>query len=1054
MNTPRPLSTLRRRLRAALMLTLLATLPWSASAAESARQNYQLPAGDAASTLRAFSKQSGEQIVYPVDAVRGVRTQAVSGELGAREALERMLEGTNLVVVQDSATGALAVQTREAAERNAQTMPATDLRPAVKLAEYRVLGTRIRQTDTAGPSPVSVYDADYIRATGALTLADFFNYLPQNYAGISAGRNSAPNELNPEFGQRTENFFPATNLITGAASAPPGQTGVSGVSLRGLGSGSTLVLVDGRRAAQSGAGNRGSDSRQGFVDLNTIPFGMVERIEISTDGASAIYGADAVAGVINIVLKKNWVGNEIVASFKGAFHGGGREREITALTGFSRGKLRGTASVSYYDRADLKASQRNFSKNQDHRGIVAGYDASGNPVMGRDLRLNWGYPSVVQARTGMLTGFFRPDGVTPTNVALTPEGYATTPPLSAFTGVGPVPPNTNVFATQQRRGNTSEFLDLIPSSERYSFAGNFDYTFHENLDAYAKYSYTDTRGLFNTQPAVSSAATSSGFGNVATIVPAAYNPFGQDVAVGMIHYEFGSIWQKTKTQAHSAVFGLRGRIGQTWEWDSGIGYQHQSIHQLRRDFNPAGITAALNTADDAVRINPFIDARVAGYTQVDRYERLAVYPTVDAESSLFDWDFDANGDLFDVPGGTVRAAFGGAYSHAENENVAVNYSNAATPVASTSAVVGKRNSYAFFSEVSVPVFGKANSLPLLKRFDIQLAGRYEDYDRAGNTFVPKYGISWAPVQSLLFRASYSEGFRAPGLTEYQVATAISTGSVLDPKRTPTNTTGVSLTRGSNGNVQPETSKNEFYGLVFEPEFLKGFNFQVNYYRTTQENVIQLLGAQAIVNNEALFADRITRAAPDANDVTLNQPGRITAIDQTFVNFGEVVNHSLDFVVDYRIPQNSTGRWILSLASTRTLKSTRQLAPGAPPVVDEDDTYAPPKWKHTASVLWTGGNWNGSVFVSYMDGFKTNQSGNSLTWTYPVPSVYKVDLRGGYTFKDGVWRGYAKNLQIQAGIGNVFDKEPPFSDTVFGYNGGLHSQYAIGRTYELSFRLPF
>lgn len=210
-----------------------------------------------------------------------------------------------------------------------------------------------------------------------MTLADFLNYLPQTYSGIAAGRGSAPNELNPEFGQRTENSFPSFNFVLGASDAPPGQTGVSGVSLRGLGSGSTLVLIDGRRAAKSGSGNRSTSSQQGFVDLNTIPLGMIDHIEVITDGASAIYGADAVAGVINVVLKRNWQGNELSSSYRASAHGGGRERQVTLTTGFAAGKLSGSVAVDYYDRGELKASDRSFSKNQDHRGVIATYDANG-----------------------------------------------------------------------------------------------------------------------------------------------------------------------------------------------------------------------------------------------------------------------------------------------------------------------------------------------------------------------------------------------------------------------------------------------------------------------------------------------------------------------------------------------------------------------------------------------------------------------------------------------------------------------------------------------------
>lgn len=1054
MNRPSINSTPRRVLRTALATALAV---WLAGAAFGATEmkRYNVPAGSAATTLKQFSEQSGEQIVYPTDLLRDVQTRAVSGELSARAALEQMLEGSGFVVVQDERTGALTIRTaadaaKIAAESGAQL---------IKLEEHRVLGSRIRQTETAGPSPVNIYDEEYIRATGALTLADFLNHLPQNYAGISAGRGSAPNELNPDFGQRTESSFPSFNFVMGAAAVNPSQTGVSGVSLRGLGSGSTLVLVDGRRVTQSGARNRATDSGQGFVDLNTIPFGMVERIEVITDGTSAIYGADAVAGVINVVLKKNWVGNELSGSFKGAFHGGGRERMLTATTGFAQGKLRGTASLSYYDRSDLKASQRAFSRNQDHRDVIVGTDANGAPVTGRDLRLNWGYPAVVQALVGDTNAQGTFTAFPGIRVVLVPEGVSSTPAAGQFLPVStPVPPATIVNASGQRRGNTAEFLDLIPESERYGFSGSLTYSFHDNLEAYGSYYYTETKGLFSSQPPVSSASATSGFGNFSTKILTAGpdNPFDHAVIVGMIHYGFGSIWQKSETEAHSGLFGLRGRIGQTWEWDSGVNMQRQKSSQVSRNFHNAGITAALNHADAALRLNPFVDARAAGVDQSAAYEALALYATVDSTVKMFMWDFSANGDVVDVWGGAVKAAFGGSYTRSENTSYTLPFNvSAVNPVQPATFVEGEQESHAMFAEVSLPVFGKPNSKPLFRRLDLQVAARYEDYGRAGHTTVPKYGISWSPVQPLLLRASFSEGFRAPALTEYQNVLPPITSSVTDPRRTPAATPNVSVSRGSRTNVDPETSQNEFYGLVFEPPMIKGLTFEVNYYRTTQENLIQLLSAQTIVNNEALFPDRVTRAAPDANDNALGQPGVITAVDQTYVNFGEVRNESVDFVADYRLPFDSFGNWRVSASASRTLASERQLAPGQPAIVDEGDTFAPPKWKFNASVFWNKGPWNAAAFVTYLGSFQSNLGGNSfLTFADPSPAVYKVDVRAGYEFRDGIWRGYGKGLRVQAGVGNVFDKEPPFSDTVFGYNGGLHSAWALGRSYEFSFVLPF
>lgn len=920
----------------------------------------------------------------------------------------------------------------------------------VRLEAVQVTGSRIRRLEVEGPSPVSVYDSEFIRASGALNLADFLNLMPQNYSGVSAGRSSAPNELNPEFGQRTETTSPAFNFVTGAASAPPGQTGVSGVSLRGLGSGSTLVLVDGRRVAQSGAGNRGSDSQQGFVDLNTIPFGMIERIEMITDGASAIYGADAVAGVINIILKKDWVGSELSTSFKGTFDGGGRERSVSLTSGFVAGNLRGTVNVSYYDRAVMKASQRSFSANQDRRNVVAGYNSDGTPIFGRDLRLNWGYPSVVQTRFGGNFGnITQPDG-SPTRVALTPEGFATTPPLSAFTGVGPVPPNTFVFATGQRRGNTAEFLDIIPESERHSFAANYTYTFSDRLQHYASYSYTDTYGLFNGQVAVSSAASSTGFGNFATVVPTALNPFGQDVMVGMLHYEFGSIRQTTAGNAKNFTAGLRGEFGQTWEWDLGFNHQRQEFNQTNREFNGARLTAPLASG----ALNPFIDARVAGNVHATLYETMAYYPTRDSTSGLQGWDFSANGEVVDFIGGPILAALGGSASRSRNSSTATSYNVAVTQNRTVNTVKGVRDNEAAFAEVMVPFVGKPNAMPGAQRLELSLAGRYENYELAGSSTVPRLGLTWAPLQSLLLRGSYSEGYRPPALTEYQVASQTFNSTVTDPRREPARTTGVQTTRGSNPDARPETSTNEFLGLIFEPPFAPGLSFQINYYKTEQKNVIQVLSVNQMLLNEDLFADRIVRAAPDANDNALNQPGRVVSIDQSFINFGKVGNESVDYNIDYALTTENLGRFRLRWTSANTIGSYRQLAPGQPALIDEGDTFAPPEWRHTASLFWHRGPVNASMFFNYIDSFETNRAGNTLTSTYPVPSAWKLDIRAGYEFQNGVWRGYGRGLRLQAGIGNVTDEQPPFSDTVFGYNGGLHSAWAVGRTYELSMVFPF
>ncbi len=1038
----------------ALTLAALAQAP--------STKNFNVPANSATNAIKVFSGQSGVEVLMPTEAVKGVRTNAVQGAMSPRDALEKMVAGTGLEVIQDEKTGALGLRAASAVAKNDDSreasIPATKVERtatgAIKLETVAVLGTRIRNVDAAGPSPISTYNSDYIRSTGAMTVADFLSRLPQNYSGISAGRGSTPNELNPEFGSRSETITPPVNIATGISSVPANATGQSGVGLRGLGAGSTLVLVDGRRVAQSSVGNAGTDSRQGFVDLNTIPLGMVERIELVTDGTSAVYGADAVAGVINIVLKKNWSGSELSGTYKGAFDGGGHERSMSFVHGFSYGPLHGTLGLDYYQRADLKANQRPFSTQQDHSGIVEGVDpATGAVVFGTNFLLNFGYPATVQARTGNLTGI-TVNG-SPTRVALTPEGLSASPTTTAgFVGVAPIGAATTATASGARRGNTSGFLDLIPPSERTGVTLGLSYTLPHAMEAYGRYTHSKIKGTYSGQPAVFTSSATTGFGAFATIVPAAYNPFAQDVLVGMIAYEFGSVVQKTTTKAQNALLGLKGKAGETWQWDVSAGWQEQVFSRVTREFNGAAVTAALANPDAASRFNPFVDARVAGApNQKAIFEGMARYITFDGVSQLRTADLVVDGGLFNLPGGLVKMAAGLAYEYVENSGVTLTPSVAVVPVVATVTTGGSRKTYSVFSELSVPLFGKPNARTLLNRLDLNVAARYEDRSDVGDVLVPKVGLSWVPTKAVLLRAGYSEGFRAPSLTEFQqiAGPTFTNNTVVDPRRGNTVTTGVVVTRPASTTLQPETSTTEFYGLVFEPPQMKGLSFQINYYRTQQENVIQILTEQQLVNNEASFPGRVTRAAPDATDLSLNQPGKVIGVDRSLLNFGTVSNETVDFVADYSLPWVKFGRWRVGANASHTLKSVREVSPGVPAVDDLGDTLSPPEWRMGGSVFWSKGPFNGSLFYSYLSSFGSNKAGHNRA-PLAIPSQQVIDLRVGYEFQKGVWGKYGRGSKVSLGIGNLLDEQPPFSDTTFGYNGALHSP--LGRTYQVSLSCPF
>ena len=940
--------------------------------------------------------------------------------------------------------------TPAAAAKKADPTAATALTPATKLDAVEVLGSRIRRTDIDGPSPVSTYDLDDIRGSGALNLADFLRTIPQTYNGAGAGRNSAPDDLNMGAGQRDETSF--LPLVPSAGASPivannvPIQTGVSGVSLRGLGSASTLVLVDGRRVAQAGERNRGTGSGQGFVDLNTIPLGLIERIEIITDGASAIYGADAVAGVINIVLKKSWVGTEVNGSVKLTQHGGARERQSTVSTGIAAlgGKFRGMLAINYYDRDPLYASQRSFSKSADFRTKLQGYNATtGLPVYGTDQRIQWGYPAVVQSTA--TTGFVSIPGV---RVLVAPAGSATTPPISAFeprtTNASSQPTTlTAIVAQGQRITNPAPWTELIAGSDRRGLTATGSYEFSKKIEVYGTYSFSDSRSLAQTLPVY--------VANVS--VAAANNIFGEAIQFGMLLPQWGQIWQQTKTQTHTLTAGIRGQLGDSWRWDAGYRTQDQKYHSLSHTFNATAFNALANNNDASQRFNPFIDERVAGAaSQAGLLAQTALYPTVDGRSGLDSFDVTADGDIYKIWGGTIRAAVGGSYENDKNTNTAVAF--AGFPVIATpTTFTDNRNTRAAFAELQVPIFGKPNAVPLIQRLEANIAGRYEKISDAGSKGVPKYGVTWQPIRAVLLRGGYSEGYRAPSLTEdRRVASINTTATVVDPARGNQSYQTTSIGR-SNPNLKPESSTNEFYGAVIEPPFVTGLSLSVTYYRTIQKDAIQAaLGNTIILNNEALFPGFVERAAPTAADTAAGWKGVITTIYAQRVNFGEIRNESMDLGATYRLPWEKLGRWRLSVNAAKTIAQSRQLTIGAPAINDVGDTFSSPRWNIATNLNWRKGSWTATVAHSYMSGYNSNLAGVTPT-SYTTPAMRMIDVRGTYEFKNGVWRNYGKGLRIGLGVANLEDTEPPFFNNIYGFNGGLHGRWAFGRTYEISFILP-
>jgi iron complex outermembrane receptor protein len=992
--------------RVGLIGALSVSMSWAATGETEAKRNYDLAAGDAAAAFRQFSEVSGKELLYAAELARGVRTAPVRGEYTPLEALNVMLAGTTLEAVKEEQSGALVV--KRAGSPNGQgAVAATTSRPSrtttsedgtVVLEGVEVTGSRLRQMDIEGPSPVLVFDNNFIVRTGFGTVEEFMRTLPQNFAGSGTGRQSVPNDENPSMGIR--------------------QPGQSGLGLRGLGSSSTLVLIDGRRAPLSGIGNRGTATQQGFFDINTIPMGLIDRIEVLTDGASAVYGADAIAGVVNIILKKDYRGTEVRARVAGTWEGGGFERGLTITHGFVSGKLQATVVLDWFKRNPIYGSQRPFSENNDYR------DRGGS-----DFRSNIAYPNTIFALPGQtLAGVFNPNG-TPATQAVIPAGQ---------NGTNLTVADFNATAGQEARVSQSRYYSLITPSERRSVRTTWKYDLTERLDLTGEVTFTrnDTGSLAN--PLFTSAAT--GLQNQRIPANNPFNPFNQDLGFRMSHDELGPRDLVALTDTWNFQLGGTLDLGREWSLDASLMYRLQDIYLSSPVLNTQALIAALNETDPSRALNVFGDIYgTGGPTNAPGiYEALINQNITESKSGVLSSDLLARGPIWDLPGGPIMMAVGLDWTRQDRLRT-TNNPSAVEPARSRNV----RDDYAAFTELGVPVVGRENNFTLMRRLDLSLAARYQDVSNSGSSFDPKYGVRWQPFNSLMLRGSYATGYRAPSLSELERPEAENMVNIIDRKRN-NQVYPVLRVMGSNPVLAPETSETFNYGAVITVPGVKGLSLGADMYRTDQRNLTTNLTQQVFVDNEDLFQDRIVRNPPSAADIAAGLPGQIATLDARFVNFGQVVTEGFDFNATYAMGETAWGRFTFRASGTYLATYKVAFNPGDP-LVDRRGTFGfPQKLKGNTSVFWDRGPWGAAVFVYYLGEVeRPNQT---------LPSFTTVDVNLTYEFQNGIWRGYGRGLRVQGGMGNIANREPPFAFTTFGYDGGFHS--AKMRTYNMSMTYSF
>lgn len=809
-----------------------------------------------------------------------------------------------------------------------------------ELARVVVTGSNIRTTQKEGASAVQVLTAKDLAATGKVTVSDILRTISAN----------SGNSYNEQY--------------TGSFSA-----GTSGLSLRGLGQKNTLILVNGKRVSSYATAQ---NLQEVFVDLNSLPMAAVQRIEVLKDGASSVYGSDAVAGVVNIILYKEFTGTEVSAQIGSSTEGTGQvERSVALQTGFGSLDDKGWSVVFSLDaqkRDKLQQSDVSWLRDSDFR-------ANANGTLG------W----------------------VPTNY------YGTSDPTRHLGGVqGPLQIKNYGDITPGKSGNVlaynaADYRTLIPGVERVHTSLRGTLKIDDSTEAYAEalYGYSWAEQTFGAPLTVGSGLRAwnnakQALDNISVVLPVGHpnNPTGSPQAFTATLFDLGPRMKQDKVDFYRALAGIKGSWN-GWDYDASIARSGSKMKETvqnfvnRYEFEKVLAEGSYNFADqsknsEAVR------------------KRLRLSTLRPAQATLTVADFTASKELAQLPAGALGFAFGGQWRQEEmdsNTSSAVLSGTELRPA--INIIKGKREVAAAFAEFNVPV---------LKDLTVNLAGRADRYSDFGSAFSPKASVRYQAAQWLLLRGTVSRGFRAPSLPEITNSTSVSYGSVIDKLDpiTPSQPRGITNITIANTALSPERSNNVNLGFVLAPSASSSVG--VDLYRIRTKGVIGTESADTILANEKAHPEKVLRDAQ----------GRILTLYRQYANQGERVASGIDLDLRHKLPKTAYGNLTLNAQLSRVFKFEQPLSNGAPLTNGAGTNYfgSIPKWRGTTSATWELGQWSTNAAWNFVDGYQqTTRQGEH------VKPVATVDLNVGYKISAAT----SVNLVVT----NLFDRKPSW-DSSFAF----------------------
>jgi iron complex outermembrane receptor protein len=900
--------------------------------------------------------------------------------------------------------------TNDAAPQNSSSNPST-------LQTITVTGSAIPRIDTETASPVTTISAKDIARSGYTTISDVVRSISADNSG------SIPNSFTAGF-----------------------AAGSSGVALRGLTVNSTLVLIDGHRAASYAVAD---DGQRSFVDLNTIPLAAVDRIEVLKDGASSLYGADAIAGVVNVILKPGYQGVEATADVGNSAHGGGFTRKATFLAGggdLNKDGYNAYFSAQYQEDNAISAGDRGFPYNTSDLSSIGGANLqTGQPANGSGSIYGSVTPGTLGTPGDVTTGI--------------PNTGATASLLNGSCGAkGQL--THDASGTYCQQNTTAQYGQIQAKTKEGGVYGRLTMKINDTTKAYVSLSYMETKTDAIASPAQIQTGTPNNTNNIA--LPAYLSngslnpndPFAASGQAALLNYAFGDIPRGSSYDNHNLriVGDIAGTWGE-WNYDAAVVLNHTSLDsQLYGYLNYNALINAVNTGSYNF-LNPASNSASVRNALAPGYNKTST-------SDLNAVDLAANRSLFDLPGGALGMAAGIQLRQERQDDPTLNPGNEFQGLGNAQTK-GSRDVEGAYLEFDAP---------LLESLEADLSGRVDHYSDIGTEFAPKLGLKWKPLDWLAVRGTFSKGVRAPSFSE----NGSSSNEGFVTYNVPADFAALHGNNGyvqsyqlaqftdANKNIKPERAKSYTLGLVLQPT--SWLNASFDYYHIKKTDVITSTDANTIL--DAYYAGQplpagtqvIADKADPANPTALARPIEVIG---SYINANSLKTDGLDVDLQAHFTFNNGIQYISDFSGTDIFSWKLTLPDGT--VESFSGTHGPYNLSSGAGTPRYRESWSNTMIWNNLTLTGTFYHTSGLKNTAPdvygsdcIPDGYSSCRVGSFTeFNLTSSYQFTPKIAVTASVENAFDRKAPLDVANYAavnYNPTYAQDGAIGRFFNLGVKV--